>query len=241
MGSSSSICEKVPGKCSYNFQNQRAQTNGGNLVAHEGTSPPEEAQSEQIQPSVIRAKTAEGGEDTGFTNLKNSVSQSQCEVNVNAFSSLGFDSDVETSTNVGELKDVSNTLDIASLLPSKDTDFTRQELRVSYEDFKPGHATRVENTVEKYKQTAGHVKTAENDHLNVLNQESDEEIQAVVVKCWRDIERTCESQHNLTCSQSIDSKRGWRVVRLFVSSTFADYHAEREILVKKACCFYTIQ
>ena len=30
-----------------------------------------------------------------------------------------------------------------------------------------------------------------------------------------------------------DRKTGWKTVRIFVSSTFSDFHQEREILVKK--------
>nr|XP_058973684.1 telomerase protein component 1-like isoform X2 [Pocillopora verrucosa] len=74
------------------------------------------------------------------------------------------------------------------------------------------------------------------DHLmNMLTQTSEEEIQAVVDKCWQDIGNICGDE---TVKKSLSSPfdpriRGWRVVRLFVSSTFADYHAEREVLVKK--------
>ncbi|XP_058940921.2 telomerase protein component 1-like isoform X2 [Pocillopora verrucosa] len=71
--------------------------------------------------------------------------------------------------------------------------------------------------------------------MNKLTQTSEEEIQAVVDKCWQDIGNICGDE---TVKKSLSSPfdpriRGWRVVRLFVSSTFADYHAEREVLVKK--------
>jgi len=105
--------------------------------------------------------------------------------------------------------------------------------------FKPGHVTGVDN-VEN--QNVGHTKTFGNDQLvNLLNQASDEEIQAVVDKCWKEIEESCKSMFNNRSMGSgrsrktVDITTGWKVVRLFVSSTFADYHAEREILVKKVC------
>lgn len=97
--------------------------------------------------------------------------------------------------------------------------------------FKPGHVTRVDN-VEN--QNVGHTKTFGNDQLlNLLNQASDEEIQAVVDKCWKEIEESCTSMFNNRSRKTVDITTGWKVVRLFVSSTFADYHAEREMLVKK--------
>lgn len=99
--------------------------------------------------------------------------------------------------------------------------------------FKPGHVTRVDN-VEN--QNVGHTKTFGNDQLlNLLNQASDEEIQAVVDKCWKEIEESCTSMFDNRSRKTVDITTGWKVVRLFVSSTFADYHAEREMLVKKVC------
>ena len=72
------------------------------------------------------------------------------------------------------------------------------------------------------------------DHLmNTLTQTSEEEIQAVVDKCWQDIGDICGDETVKKSSPFDPRIRGWRVVRLFVSSTFADYHAEREVLVKK--------
>ena len=35
--------------------------------------------------------------------------------------------------------------------------------------------------------------------------------------------------------QLITKRTGWRTVRIFVSSTFKDFHNEREILVKEVC------
>lgn len=67
----------------------------------------------------------------------------------------------------------------------------------------------------------------------MLAKASDEEIQKVVDKCWQDIENTCRNQRDKKSLSTKLKTKGWRVVRLFVSSTFADYHAERDVLVKK--------
>ena len=52
----------------------------------------------------------------------------------------------------------------------------------------------------------------------------------IVENCWKEIDDTLE---NFQTKFSRQTRRGWKVVRLFVSSTFADFHAEREIIVKK--------
>ena len=41
--------------------------------------------------------------------------------------------------------------------------------------------------------------------------------------------------------QLITKRTGWRTVRIFVSSTFKDFHNEREILVKEVCVVRRIQ
>ena len=79
-----------------------------------------------------------------------------------------------------------------------------------------------------FQYTAGHAKTA-----GMEAPPSDEEIQEVVNKCWKDIGDSCVFNSYGKSSKSFDSRNGWKVVRLFVSSTFVDYHAEREVLVKK--------
>lgn len=35
------------------------------------------------------------------------------------------------------------------------------------------------------------------------------------------------------------NRKGWRTIRLFVSSTFKDFHQEREVLVKEVCIKFT--
>ena len=36
------------------------------------------------------------------------------------------------------------------------------------------------------------------------------------------------------------TRSGWKTVRIFVSSTFKDFHQEREILIKKVTFFYFV-
>ncbi|XP_038078830.1 telomerase protein component 1-like [Patiria miniata] len=55
----------------------------------------------------------------------------------------------------------------------------------------------------------------------------------VVAQCWREIDRQCEEHVGKNYPSSGPNFSGWRAVRLFVSSTFQDFHNEREILVKK--------
>lgn len=221
------------GSKSYDLQMQTAQTDGGNLEGREEQSTVQEKTSEQNQPFVVDIPEERSRENPGSTNL-GIVSQSQCEVNFTQ--DYGLDSNVEKSQVIasdGESKE-NSTLVIPS--EKQTNEFIVQGRLVSDGNFTAGHVTRVAAE----KQTAGHVKLSGNDELmNVLSQASDEDIQRVVDKCWQDIEDSCNNQHNWKSSPSIDSSKGWRVVRLFVSSTFTDYHAEREILVKKVCYFMT--
>ena len=36
------------------------------------------------------------------------------------------------------------------------------------------------------------------------------------------------------------NRKGWRTIRVFVSSTFKDFHPEREVLVKEVCTHYAL-
>jgi hypothetical protein len=77
---------------------------------------------------------------------------------------------------------------------------------------------------------AGHAKTSEVDFSKLSNM-TEEEADDIVNECWKTIEETCDVSQKT--KQELVNTTGWRVVRLFVSSTFTDYHAERELLVKK--------
>ncbi|XP_033102231.1 telomerase protein component 1-like isoform X2 [Anneissia japonica] len=60
------------------------------------------------------------------------------------------------------------------------------------------------------------------------------QIQDCVRECWKQIEEQCrDHQSNRTVLKEDSTGKDWQVVRLFVSSTFRDFHAEREVLVKK--------
>ena len=159
------------------------------------------------------------------------VSQSQCEVNLSDSSSQVRDLDIENSKTVYDAETMNQT----STLDGAPSPAANEEERLFIDDFKPGHVNHMDTSTSK--QTSGHAKTSGGDELlKVLTQASDEEIQKVVDKCWQEIENTCRNPKETTsCSSSELKTKGWRVVRLFVSSTFADYHAEREVLVKKVC------
>ncbi|KAJ7377292.1 hypothetical protein OS493_030104 [Desmophyllum pertusum] len=213
MGASCSFCRPAEGTSSYDLAEQRNQTNG--------TQDFEEKQSAEIISEQNQRLPIREGSETPSVNNEEIVSQSQCEVNVYTESSshVGVPDIDDAKTN-----QTSTTESVPSLA----------EGRLILVD-EPGHVTHVDKIAET--QSTGHVKTPDVDQLlNAQSQASDEEIQAVVDKCWRDIESTCINPQDKSKSSpsSVDSKRkGWRVVRLFVSSTFADYHAEREVLVKK--------
>lgn len=192
-------------------------------------SPCHEAQS--AHDLTFDEKQTQCRSESRFTNNEQIVSQSQCEVNITMGSSHMRDSDLENSKTVNDAKTMNQTSALESV-PSQPT--VNAEERLLVEDFKPGHVSHVDNALEK--QTSGHAKTSGVDELlKILAKASDEEIEKVVDKCWQDIESTCRNQrnHDRTSSSTELKTKGWRVVRLFVSSTFADYHAEREVLVKK--------
>lgn len=51
------------------------------------------------------------------------------------------------------------------------------------------------------------------------------------MECWDAVRATSIKQENTV--QPALKRRGWKTIRLFVSSTFKDFHAEREVLVKQ--------
>ena len=48
---------------------------------------------------------------------------------------------------------------------------------------------------------------------------------------WNIVKRTCDP-HEVHLEPS-KQRRGWKTIRIFVSSTFRDFHQEREVLVKE--------
>ncbi|XP_071955372.1 telomerase protein component 1-like [Antedon mediterranea] len=60
------------------------------------------------------------------------------------------------------------------------------------------------------------------------------EIQECVNKCWEQIEKQRREHKSKTKNKkNEETNQNWQVIRIFVSSTFRDFHAEREVLVKK--------
>ena len=56
-----------------------------------------------------------------------------------------------------------------------------------------------------------------------------------VRRCWQKIE---DEGQRMTRQEDDKNETAWRTIRVFVSSTFTDFHSEREMLVKKVfrCC-----
>ena len=52
---------------------------------------------------------------------------------------------------------------------------------------------------------------------------------------WLEVKKTCDTSATRKSWQKklVIKRRGWKTVRIFVSSTFKDFHQEREYLVKK--------
>ena len=54
----------------------------------------------------------------------------------------------------------------------------------------------------------------------------------MVANCWKEIDLQVASAPQAQ-PVAVTDRRTWRVVRVFVSSTFADMFAEREVLVRQ--------
>lgn len=54
-----------------------------------------------------------------------------------------------------------------------------------------------------------------------------------VVEFWKLVRDTSYKTDVINLSKLETTRRRWKTIRLFVSSTFRDFHAEREVLVKK--------
>lgn len=213
MGTACSFFGPVTGSDSYDFPGRE--------------SPCHKAQS--AYDHTFDEKQTQCRPESLSANNEQIVSQSQCEVNIAEGSSHVRDPDLENSKIVHGAEPLNQTSALEGVA-SQPT--VRTEERLLVEDFKPGHVSHVDNALAE--QTSGHAKTSGVDELlNVLAKASDEEIQKVVDKCWQDIENTCRNQRDKKSLSTKLKTKGWRVVRLFVSSTFADYHAERDVLVKK--------
>ena len=54
----------------------------------------------------------------------------------------------------------------------------------------------------------------------------------LVEQTWHQVSKTMSKG---TSKKLVVKRSGWKTVRVFVSSTFKDFHAEREVLVKEVC------
>ncbi|EDV20525.1 uncharacterized protein TRIADDRAFT_61017 [Trichoplax adhaerens] len=68
--------------------------------------------------------------------------------------------------------------------------------------------------------------------IDFSTQSDPQNLQDVVDRCWKEINQSRNSSDNPQNS-NIKNRTGWQCIRIFVSSTFSDYHSEREVLVKK--------
>ena len=62
-----------------------------------------------------------------------------------------------------------------------------------------------------------------------------------VAECWQLADATCArlgdaKKRAAVAAAATKARRGWKTIRLFVSSTFTDFYSEREALVKEVRC-----
>ena len=64
------------------------------------------------------------------------------------------------------------------------------------------------------------------------DEEKDEKRKLINVdQVWKKVHETVEAIKKVNLEP--DTSPGWKTVRIFVSSTFKDFHSEREVLVKE--------
>ena len=57
-----------------------------------------------------------------------------------------------------------------------------------------------------------------------------------IKEMWSIVKKTSDKQAiNVV---PLKNRKGWRTIRIFVSSTFKDFHQEREVLVKEVCYIF---
>ena len=100
--------------------------------------------------------------------------------------------------------------------------------------------------IEQSPQQAETQKTSEPQYEHIESSEflslSYEEVAALrpsdPENMWAVVKKTCDKNREWKLD-SVKNRRGWKTIRLFVSSTFRDFHAERESLVKEvSLCLY---
>jgi len=77
------------------------------------------------------------------------------------------------------------------------------------------------------------VQEVANAKVNVMQ---NDDVENTVNNCWSKIEEQRRRELSNRNEKSLTNNgqlKGWKTIRVFVSSTFTDMHSEREILVKK--------
>ena len=62
---------------------------------------------------------------------------------------------------------------------------------------------------------------------------TEEELWEEVKQIWAKVQQTVDPDGDPQRSNLVVKRTGWKTVRIFVSSTFNDFHAEREVLIKE--------
>lgn len=105
---------------------------------------------------------------------------------------------------------------------------------------KPQQVEQLESKPEEPQRIEQTKKTSEPEHEYIDSSEflelSYEEVAALRPtdpdNMWAIVKKTCDRNKEWKLD-SVKNRRGWKTIRLFVSSTFRDFHAEREALVKE--------
>ena len=81
------------------------------------------------------------------------------------------------------------------------------------------------------------VSNINTESVNVIPHATNQQItdaEKTVSQGWKIIESQCKPEnHNFFAEPR--EKGEWKTIQFFVSSTFTDFHNEREVLVKKVC------
>lgn len=85
------------------------------------------------------------------------------------------------------------------------------------------------NDLERIPQDAA----AGNDQGLELNQIMEQQFSDRISNIWSEIDKGLDKWLTINNTRPTPFKLGWKVVRLFVSSTFTDFYTEREVLVKR--------
>ncbi|XP_073234620.1 TPR repeat-containing protein DDB_G0287407-like isoform X1 [Porites lutea] len=105
-------------------------------------------------------------------------------------------------------------------------------LKADEEQVKPPEPQRIEQTQTQPKSEPQHEHIDSSEFFSL----SYEEVAALRPSdpedMWAVVKKTCDRNREWKLD-SVKNRRGWKTIRLFVSSTFRDFHAEREVLVKE--------